>query len=112
MKHMLPYDTALERAAMSAATQEIREKKGRQEAQGQSRPAPVRGSPVKTKPTRKSSTKSKAGSETGSAPASQTACPHHATSLLLCCCRIIKGRRPGTVGVNKVDGIVLKRKAA
>ena len=27
MKHMLPYDTALERAAMSAATQEIREKK-------------------------------------------------------------------------------------
>ena len=27
MKHMLPYDTALERAAMSAATQEIRAQK-------------------------------------------------------------------------------------
>ena len=67
---------------------------------------------MKTKRIRKHAAKSKAGSAADTAPATQTACPYHAASLLLCCCRVVDGRRPGTVGVIKVGDLVRKVNAA
>ena len=65
---------------------------------------------MKTNPKRKTFSKKQELEDKG--PIKDNSCPYHATSLLLCACRIVPGRRPGTVGVIPVNYKPTKLKAA